>query len=244
MKGTMQSQSKVQSPESKVRIKLWPLAVVTMAILALSSLTGGCSLVGADTSAPNAVERQLFTTVTNYVAVPVQVAQTNYVTKEVVINQTNTVGQIVTVTNQVEQPVYSVVWKTNEVPQYENSVSQKAAATVTGAGGILNYFFPGMGAVASSGILALLGLWAQARSGKRQDTSVALAQEVETIREFIKTLPSGAKYDTAITAFLQSHQMEAGVANQVLGILQNEVSNADAKAAITEVQNTLKAVAT
>jgi hypothetical protein len=226
----------------KIRIKLWPLAAAAMALSALM-LASGCKLIGTDTSAPNAVEKQIFTTVTNWVQVPVQTTNTTFTTNIVTQFQTNTVGQIVTVTNQVVQPQYNLVWVTNEIPQYENTVSDRTKATVTGAGGVLNYFFPGAGAAASTGVLALLGLWAQLRSGKRKDTSVALAQEVETIREFIKTLPSGAKYDTAITQFLQSHQMQAGVANEVLGILKSQVSNPDAKAAIEEIQGTLKAVA-
>lgn len=224
------------------RIKLWPFTAMLLAI-ADAPLLGGCSVLGTDTSAPNAIEHKLFTTVTNYVEVPVQKSVTNYVAKEVTVYQTNTVGQIMTVTNVVSTPVYSVVTVTNLVPQYENTVKTGTADTVKAGGGILNTFFPGVGSMASSGVLALLALWAQMRSGKRQDTSAALVQEVETMREFIKTLPSGTKYDAAITAFLQQHQLEAGVATQVLGLLDNQVSNPDAKAAIEQIQGTLKAVA-
>lgn len=221
-------------------IKLWPFAAGAMTVLVLLLFTG-CNLIGADTTAPSAVERQLFVTKTNFVDVPVQVQVTNYVTKEVVLNQTNTVGQIVTVTNVVEQPVYSIQTVTNHIPQYENTVSDRTKASVTSAGGILNYFFPGMGGMISSGALALLGAWAHLRSGKRQQTAVALSQEVESIREFIKTLPSGAKYDTAITSFLQSHQMETGVSQQVLNLLENEIDYPQAKAAIEEIKGTLNA---
>jgi len=224
------------------RMKLWPLAAVTMALLALATFTG-CKEFGADTSAPNVVEQKLFTTVTNFVAVPVQTTNTTFATNVVTEFQTNTVGQIVTVTNEVVQPKYNLVWVTNEVPQYQNTVSANTANIVATGGGVLNTFFPGVGGIAGTGIMALLALWAQLRSGKRQVTAATLAQEVETMREFIKTLPSGTKYDTAITAFLQQHQLEAGVAGQVLGLLENQVSNPDAKAAIEEIKGTLTAVA-
>lgn len=224
----------------KKRIKLWPFAAALMAALALACVTG-CKYVGADTSAPNAVERQLFTTVTNYVDVPVQVPVTNIVVKEVTVFQTNTVGQIVTMTNQISQPVYSVVWETNHVPQYENAVSDHMKSTVTGLSGVLNYFFPGVGPIAGSGVLALLAAWAQLRSGKRQQTASALTQQMETVLEFIKTLPNGAAYKQAITNFLQQHQMEAGVANQVLKLIENQVSNPDARAAVDEIKNSIAA---
>jgi hypothetical protein len=214
-----------------------------LAALFLFPLAGGCSILGTDTSAPNAVEQKLFTTVTNYVPVVVQTTNTTFATNVVTQFQTNTVGQIVTVTNTVVQPEYNLVTVTNQIPQYENTVSTNTANVVTAAGGVLNTFFPGMGSMAGAGVMALLGLWAQLRSGKRQDTSAALAQEVETMREFILTLPSGTKYDQAITTFLQQHQLESGVAEQVLGLLENEVSNPDAKAAVAEIQGTLKAVA-
>lgn len=222
------------------RLKLWPLMAVTLALVALP-LVGGCKAFGTDTSAPSAVEHAIFTTVTNFVNVPVQVQVTNFVTKEIVLNQTNTIGQILTVTNEVQTPVYSVVTVTNVIPQYQNTVSDQTKAGVSGFATVLNYFVPGSAGIATTGILAILGAWAQLRSGKRQDTSIALAQEAETIREFIKTLPNGTKYDQAITTFMQAHQLESGVADQVLSLLDKEVSNPDAKAAIEEIQGTLKA---
>lgn len=226
-----------------VRLKLWPFVAVTLALLALS-LASGCKLFGKDTSAPNVVEKQIFKTVTNFVEVPVQVTVTNHITNAVVELQTNAVGQTVTVTNEQVVPKFETVWQTNVVAQYENTVSDKTKAGVTGFSGILNYFLPGTGSMVGAGILAALGAWAQLRSGKRQDTSIALAQEVETIREFVKTLPAGAQYDAAITSFLKSHQMEAGVATQVLTLLENEVNNDEAKGAIEEIKGTLAATKT
>jgi hypothetical protein len=235
--------AEVRNQKSETRIKLWPMTAVIMAILAIGCLTG-CKEFGTDTTAPNVVEQKLFTTVTNYVQVPVQQTNTTYTTNTVTQFATNTVGQIVTVTNEVVQPKYNLVWVTNEVPQYQNTVSSNTASTVSTAGGILNMFFPGIGSAVSSGVLALLAIWAQARSGKRQQTASALAQEVETILEFVKSLPNGANYQLAITQFLQSHQLETGVANQVLSLIENQVSNPEAKAALEQIKNTLTAVKT
>lgn len=226
--------------KTETRIKLWPFAVLAMALL-LIPIGGGCSVLGTDTSAPNVVEQKLFTTVTNFVEVPVTKTLTNYVTQDVVVYTTNTVGQIVTVTNTVTQPIYSTVTVTNVIPQYQNAVSDNTKATVTAGGGILNTFFPGVGSMVSSGVMALLALWAQLRSGKRQQTAAALTQQMETVLEFIKSLPNGTAYKEAITNFLQAHQMEAGVATQVLNLLENQVSNSDAKAAVEEIKNTIAA---
>ncbi len=222
------------------RIKLWPFVAIAIGAAALLCVTG-CKYLGADTTAPNAVERQLFNTVTNYVDVPVVKSLTNYVTKEVTLFATNTIGQIVTVTNEVQTPVYTTVTVTNTIPQYENSVNERAKAGARGAAGILNYFFPGSGPMAATGLLAVLAAWAQARSGKRQQTAAALAQQMETVLEFIKTLPNGAAYKEAITGFLKSHQMESGVAEQVLNLIEDKVSNADARAAMEEIKAALTA---
>ena len=94
------------------------------------------------------------------------------------------------------------------------------------------------------GLLALLGAWGHLRSYKAGNTASAIAQEVETLREFIQALPNGTKYDTAITSWLQNHQMETGVAQQVVGILANSVSNPDAKVAANEIANTLASLGT
>jgi hypothetical protein len=133
---------------------------------------------------------------------------------------------------------------TNDQLSYVLTTKPATAAAVNTAGTVANTFLPGVGSLASMGILALLGLWAQLRGQKSSNTADAIAQEVETIREFIKTLPNGTKYDTAITSWLQTHQVETGTANQVLSILENTVSNPDALAAVTEIKNTLTAAST
>jgi hypothetical protein len=130
---------------------------------------------------------------------------------------------------------------TNLQTSYTLTTKATTTAAVQTGGSVLNAVLPGVGSMASMGVLALLGLWAQLRGNKASNTADAIAQEVETIREFIKTLPSGTKYDTAITAWLQSHQLETGTADQVLSILANTVSNPDAVAAVNEIKNTIAA---
>jgi hypothetical protein len=113
---------------------------------------------------------------------------------------------------------------------------------IQAGGSILSTFMPGIGGMVSSGLMALLALWAYLRSSKLGNTSTALAQEIETLREFILSLPKGANYDQAITAWLQGHQAEAGVAQEVLGLLQSEVSNPDAQVAAKELQEAIGAM--
>lgn len=200
----------------------------------------GCSLVGTDPKAPSAFEQNLFTTVTNYVDVVRSHTVTNFV--EVPVYKTNEVGQIVTATNIV--PQYEIVTVTNTIPQYSNTTKPEVKESIAGAGGFINTFFPGAGSIISTGLVALLGAWAQLRSSKRKSTAIALAQEIETVRQFIKTLPNGTNYDVAITKFLQDHQIEAGVIDQVLAVLGSHVNSDEAKGAVNFIDDAVKAAST
>ena len=133
---------------------------------------------------------------------------------------------------------------TNELLSYTMTTKPVTTTTVQASGTALNTFFPGIGSMASMGVLALLGLWAQLRGQKKSDTADAIAQEVETIREFILTLPNGTKYDTAITSWLQAHQLATGTASQVLGILSSSINNAEAKGAVIEIKQAIDAAST
>ncbi len=141
------------------------------------------------------------------------VLQTNFVTLPLVVTNTYSV------TNQSMVP---------------NQNSQAVAQT---AGAITNLIAPGIGGVVTGAIAMLASLWGKMRSSK--NTSIGLAQGIETIREFIKSLPNGTNYDNAITSWLQGHQVETGVANQVLDILANDVSNPEAAAAAREIASTI-----
>jgi hypothetical protein len=194
-------------------------------VLAVLLTITGCSMFGSNPSAPTAVEHLVYVVQTNYV--DATVLHTNVVTvtnaQNVVVEQTNIVSAVV------------------QVPAYTLTTSPTTVATVQASGTALNTFFPGIGSMASMGVLALLGLWAQLRGQKKSNTADAIAQEVETIREFIKTLPSGTKYDTAITSWLQAHQLATGTASQVLGILGSSINNAEAKGAVIEIKQAIDA---
>jgi hypothetical protein len=92
------------------------------------------------------------------------------------------------------------------------------------------------------GITLLAGLYGYLRSYKNGQTGNALSQEMETVLEFIKALPNGATYATALTNFMAAHQSDAGVVSQVGNILANDISNPDAKVAAQQVIDAINAL--
>jgi hypothetical protein len=211
-------------------------SLLAVSLLAMSVIS--CSTFGKNPSPPTAFESKLFVIQTNFV--PVIVTKTNVENKINVITITNSVGVILWQTNQVT--VTNSVSETNEVPNYTYGQSDAGKTIAQTTGAIVNGVAPGFGGIAGTGIMAILSLWAYLRGSKFKTTSVTIAQEVETMREFLKTLPQGAKYDQAIVSFLQSHQMETGTAQQVLSLVNNEVSNPEAQAAVKEIQDALAAL--
>lgn len=229
-----------------------PLYTAIGLCLVIVAIIASCSLMGcANTTPPNKVEQVLFSTVTNVVTVtnqvpvPVQVYRTN----EVVLYSTNQLNQtVVTYSN-----VVNVAWQTNNiaVQAFETNYIQTPKPDVTaaagGVGGIINTFLPSVGSLVTEGVLGVLAGWAAWRSRKKGATAETLAQEIETVRSFIRALPNGTAYDTELVNFLQAHQNEAGVAQEVLKILADSVSNPDAKVAaqtVIDAINALKSVTT
>lgn len=219
-----------------------------LSLVGLIAITTGCELFGVDPAPPNKIEGAIFTTITNYINVPVW--QTNVVTTTNVVETfaTNEVGQIVTVTNIVVTPKYELVWATNTIPQYEHTVSARTEGIVQTGVGIINTLFPNIGVAAGYGILALLGGWAQLRSSKRgkavtalAKTGEALTQEIETMLEFNKALPNGEANAEAISAWLRQHQDEQGVTGQVITMLEKR-SSGGAKVAVSEIRKILGAL--
>lgn len=218
------------------------LCLVCGAIIVSCSLTGCTNLVP-----PTKTEQALYTTITNVVTVtnqvpvPVEVRHTN----EVILYSTNELHQTVTtLSNWV-----NTVWQTNIVPiqvletNHVFTTKPEVKDAVTGIGALVNGFVPGAGAAATEITLGLLGVWAHLRSRRKGTTATALVQELETVRQFLKTLPNGASYDEAVVSFLKDHQNEVGVATQVIGILSSQLKNPDAKMAaqsIIDYVNSLK----
>lgn len=215
----------------------YALMLLTTCCLALAGCATAKDLFGLNPKAPTAAEQMTYNIQTNYVTQVQQV--TNVVTQYVPVYVTNQLNQVVLTTNVLTQ--LNVTSVTNQVPQYTLTPNSTSQATAQGIGAVVNTFAPGVGSAVTMGLLALLGAWGHLRSAKNSTTAGTLAQEVETLREFIQALPNGTAYDTAITGWLQQHQLEAGVAQQVLGLLNNTVDNPAAKAAVTEISSTLTA---
>lgn len=214
--------------------------IIPIGFLALvAAIVAGCSVLGTNPSPPTGIERLLYNTTTS--TVPVLQVVTNYQVVTVIqtntVPVTNTVGVVAYQTNVVSVQQQQAVVSTNTVqtPTYTETLKPGVATGVTAGGSILNTLFPGVGAIAVQGLLALLGGWGYLRSTKLGNTSTALAQEIEAIRTFVQTLPNGQVYDAAFVNFLQGHQAEAGVVQQVVSILGSDISNPDAKAAASQI---------
>lgn len=219
--------------KSKILFASCSLAAVVLA---------GCSLLERG-APPSRVEQALFTTITNVVEVPVLKTVTITETNRVTVIETNLVsGEVVTKINEVIVPKVVIVTVTNLVEVYDHQVSDTTRGRVQGVGAIVDTFVPGIGGMAAAGILAVLGGIAQWRSSRRGRSQDALTQEVETILEFIKQLPNGAAHKEAITSWLQNHQVEAGVAEHIMALIENRVDNPEAKGAATEIRNLMAAV--
>lgn len=223
----------------------------------MALLMVGCAAVGSNPTPPSKFESLLFNTQTNEATVTAYRTNTvvvqQVVTNTVAVTQpvTNTVGVVQFVTNQVPVPVVQYV--TNQeavayqapVPAYTETPKDSVKASVQAGGAVLNTFAPGIGSLVSAAIMALLGGWGYVRSSKASalgSTSSALAQEMEAVLEFVKALPNGPTYVGELVDFLQKHQTEAGVASQVLQILENEISNPDAKVAANQVIQAINAL--
>ena len=203
--------------------------------LAAIALAFGCSMFGANPTPPSPLEAKVFNVITN-VAYRI-VDNTNVVTVTNVVTLVQPSGPPILTTNMVTTT--NVVTQTNQVEQYQFTPKTEIVSTVQALGTASGPFTGGVGTMVGAALVALYAGWAQLRSNKNANTSTALAQEIETIREFILTLPSGTKIDQAVTQFMQQHQVEAGVAQNVLGILANNVSNNDAVAAAKELSDAI-----
>lgn len=217
-------------------LKLSLACTLAAAVIAFA----GCGTFGSNPSPPSKLESGIFNVTTNYV--PVVVPVTSYRTNVVEVTQTvtNTAGGSVTLTNWTTNVVTSVVTQTNLQPQYNytpGAGAQTATGVVTGIGNIF-----GVGGMAGTALGGLLSIWGWLRSTKNYATAANTAQVVETLRQFIQSLPNGSAYDTALTNFMTQHQSEAGVLANVTQILANDVSNPDAKFAAQSVIASLQAL--
>jgi len=219
-----------------MKTKLTLLAATFTAIV----LAAGCSMFGANPTPPTPTEARLFNIETN--VVPQIVTRTNVVTSVNVVTVTNG-GGIPILTTHVFNTTNTVT-ATNQVEEYQYTPKPATVSTVTQLGNAVAPFTTGWGSIISGALVGLYGLWAHLRSTKKGDTALALTQEIEALRDFVLTLPQGTKIDTAVTQFMQQHQMEAGVATEVLGLIKGNTSDptvvgvaAQLQAAINELTN-------
>jgi len=214
---------------NKTRILLSALSAIFTILL-----TTGCQ------SAPTAFDEALWDIRTNYV--DVVEARTNVVT----IYETNLVTQTVTNTVEVEPgvwlpqvtvtetPIVSITTNTyvslstNRLPEYH---AEPDAQLVQSAQAVGSFF--GVGELAGAivtGLLGIAGVWRfkgqQVKTA--QAVNVSLVNAVETLRNIIKTTPQGAQLDTAIKSFLIEHQIEAGVFQEVVKLLESKLNSKDA----------------
>jgi hypothetical protein len=203
-------------------------------IAAVALVVWGC----ASTTPPNQFEQTVFVTETNIVPKVVTIEQEVWVTNTVETVVTNEFN--LTVTNTIEkfEPVVTSITETQWVEAYTHTVSTNALADAQLIGQVVNTFAPGVGSIVGAILAGGLGVWARMRSYKKAGT--VLAQNVEAIREFIKSsVPDGAKYDAALVQFMKENQQETGAIDTVLSLLKKYVRNKDAKVAATEIQGLL-----
>lgn len=219
--------------------------------ICLATLTGLviALIAGCVTKPPSAFEQRYFNITTNP---PVLAVVTNYV--PVTLYKTNEVIQTVTnLQNVVEfrtnlipvavatnlQAVTSLV--TNEPETYNLKPKPEAIQPIQTVGGLIGNLF-GAGGLVTTAIGAAFSLWGFMRSKKTYATATDLAQIIETVRSFVRQLPNGANYDTALVNFMVQHQAEAGTINQVAQIVAGEVNTSDAQVAAEHIRQSLAAL--
>lgn len=201
-------------------------------------LITGCGMLGANPKPPTKVEGYIFNTVTSTVPVIVP----SYITNQVVVTQTNVQGVTVFQTNVV--PV-TVPATTNLAPAYADSLKPGVAQGIGAASAVANTIFPGAGTVISivgNGVLGLLTLLAYGRSTKNANTAGVLAQNVQVARQLLQSLPNGAALDQQFTSFIQNHQADEGVLQQVIALVASKVSNSNAQTAAQQITLGLQAL--
>jgi hypothetical protein len=199
------------------------------AITALSAMLAILLLSGCQ-SAPTAFDEALWDLTTNYV----EVVQTR--TNVVTITQTN----LVHVTNLVEvlpdvflpqivtTPMVSITTNTyvsiatNLAPVIEAKADPELVGTAKTIGGMF-----GVGEMAgaiATGLLGIIGAWRfqGKKVAKSEIVSGNLVTAIEALREVIKT-KEGAEADAMIKAFLMKNQVQAGVFEEVVKLLDTKL---------------------
>lgn len=195
-------------------IMIPPRAV--LCIISAASLLIGC----ASTQPPTKLETTFYVVATNVVALTNMVPERWFAT-----NSTVDPPIVTTITNFV--PL--IVYQTNYTFM-PNATAQNVQAGATAIGG-----FWGYGELAGLVLGLLFGLYGTWRSAQTRKTAQSLVQAIETARAVLQQTPQGKELDMQFKAWLQKHQAEAGVADQVLQLLAT-VSPGDAAAVADKIR--------
>lgn len=179
-------------------------------------------------------------TVTNLV--PVAVFRTNEVNEVNVTYRTNESYETRYVTNRVSETNVLPAGSTVMVPQL-TGLSGKGEALAAGASGVAGLFgYGGIAGILLSGLghwwqnarnraLAAQATGAGAEALAANQTTGALAQNIETLLEVLGQTTQGQKLLPGIKNYLVAHQAEAGVFTTVARLVAEEVDNPAAKEA-------------
>lgn len=218
-----------------------------LAAIALSLGVLCVSLAGCATKPPSKFEQAYFNIITNppVISVITNVIPFNvYQTNVVPVIMTNVQGVLEIRTNVTV--VALTQYQTNTIvltnaPESYVFTPGAGAAQVRAVGTEVGNIF-GVGGIVGTGIGMLFSLWGYVRSRKSNLTAVNIAQTVETMREFIKSLPNGQTYDNELVNWMQQNQANAGVLQSVIGLISQEVSNPDAKEAARQIQQIISSL--
>lgn len=208
------------------------LNIAIVSVLAVAAIITGCKAIGDNPTPPTPLEEKLFDISTN--VVPQVVTKTNTVNVTNVVDVPGANGAVIQQTNVVTTT--NVVMQTNQVSEYQYTPKPAIESTVQTAGTLSSPFTAGWGTIAAGALSLLYGMWAHLRSTKTGNTALVLTQQIEAIRDFILTLPQGAKIDTAVTQFIQQHQVEAGVAQEVLKLIKDNTGDPTAAGLAAQLQ--------
>ncbi len=206
-------------------------------------------IAGCASKPPSAFEQRFFNITTNPPVIAVVtnlVPVTIYKTNEVVQTVTNLQNVVEFKTNFVPVAVSTNIevratLVTNQPETYNLTPKPEAIQPIQNVGGLIGNLF-GAGGLVTTAIGAAFSLWGFMRSKKTYATATDLAQIIETCRSFVRQLPNGASYDTALVNFMVQHQAEAGTINQVAQIVAGEVNTSDAQVAAEHIRQSLAAL--
>ena len=217
-------------------------SVIYGGIVLLTFIVAMLAIHGCASRPPTQFEQGIFDIRTNVVPVvevrtnivPVTIVQTNVVTV------TNVTGVAEFKTNLIPVFLYqtNVVTTTNLSESYLYTPGA-GAANVRQVGTEVGNVF-GVGGMVGTALGALFSLWGYMRSRKSLVTAANIAQTVETMREFIKSLPNGQQYDNELVNWMTTNQANAGVLQNVITLIQQQVSNRDAQDAAAHIQDIIK----